>query len=87
MPVAQIDPVFEGVEGGPGSLVKFNPLSDVTSQEVWNFLRIMVGPLISCLATAFQLFIVPHALKRELPITVSDGCKGNAVKSTSELTL
>ncbi len=43
MPVAQIDPVFEGLEGGPGSLVKFNPLSDVTSQEVWNFLRVMVS--------------------------------------------
>lgn len=43
VPVAQIDPVFEGLEGGAGSLVKFNPLSDVTSQEVWNFLRVMVS--------------------------------------------
>lgn len=42
VPVAQIDPVFEGVDGGAGSLVKFNPLSNVTSQEVWNFLRVMV---------------------------------------------
>ena len=42
VPVAEVDPVFEGLDGGPGSLVKFNPLSDVTSQEVWNFLRVMV---------------------------------------------
>ena len=44
VPVAQVDPAFEGVEGGPGSLVKFNPLSNVTSQEVWTFLRVMVHP-------------------------------------------
>ena len=44
VPVAQVDPAFEGVEGGPGSLVKFNPLSNVTSQEVWTFLRVMVPP-------------------------------------------
>lgn len=44
VPVAQVDPVFEGLDGGPGSLVKFNPLSDVTSEEVWNFLRVMVSP-------------------------------------------
>lgn len=42
VPVVQVDPVFEGLEGGPGSLVKFNPLSNVSSAEVWNFLRIMV---------------------------------------------
>jgi len=44
VPVAQIDPAFEGLEGGPGSLVKFNPLSNVTTQEVWTFLRVMVPP-------------------------------------------
>lgn len=37
-----MDPVFEGLEGGPGSLIKYNPLSNVTSPEVWNFLRAMV---------------------------------------------
>ena len=31
VPVVQVDPVFEGSAGGPGSLVKFNPLSNVTS--------------------------------------------------------
>lgn len=41
VPVVQVDPVFEGAAGGPGSLVKFNPLSNVTSAEVWHFLRVM----------------------------------------------
>lgn len=35
--------MFEGVEGGPGSLIKYNPLSNMTSAEVWNFLRVMVS--------------------------------------------
>lgn len=34
VPVVEVDPVFEGVEGGPGSLVKFNPLSNMSSAEV-----------------------------------------------------
>ena len=29
IPVVQADPVFEGLEGGPGSLVKFNPVANV----------------------------------------------------------
>ena len=41
----QVDPVFEGLEGGPGSLVKFNPLTNATSQEVWDFLRVMGTPV------------------------------------------
>lgn len=43
VPVVQVDPVFEGLEGGPGSLIKYNPLSNVSSAEVWNFLRVMVS--------------------------------------------
>ena len=42
VPVVQVDPAFEGLQGGAGSLVKFNPLSNVSSAEVWNFLRVMV---------------------------------------------
>ena len=38
----QVDPVFEGADGGQNSLVKYNPLSNVSSAEVWNFLRVMV---------------------------------------------
>lgn len=45
VPVVQVDPVFEGVEGGPGSLIKYNPLSNMNSAEVWNFLRVMNVPV------------------------------------------
>ncbi|CAG9462290.1 unnamed protein product [Pedinophyceae sp. YPF-701] len=44
VPVVQVDPVFEGVDGGEGSLIKYNPLSNMTSAEVWNFLRVMNVP-------------------------------------------
>eukprot|EP01025_Chloroclados_australasicus_P051627 TRINITY_DN6021_c0_g1_i1.p1 TRINITY_DN6021_c0_g1~~TRINITY_DN6021_c0_g1_i1.p1 ORF type:complete len:454 (-),score=36.01 TRINITY_DN6021_c0_g1_i1:286-1533(-) len=44
VPAVQVDPVFEGVEGGPGSLIKYNPLTDMSSAEVWNFLRVMGVP-------------------------------------------
>lgn len=44
VPVVQVDPAFEGKDGGAGSLVKYNPLSNLTSAEVWNFLRVMVSP-------------------------------------------
>jgi len=44
VPVCQVDPVFEGADGGAGSLVKYNPLSNITSAEVWNFLRVMGVP-------------------------------------------
>lgn len=44
VPVVEVDPVFEGLEGGAGSLVKYNPLSNMTSAEVWNFLRVMGVP-------------------------------------------
>ena len=42
----QVDPVFEGQAGGASSLVKYNPLSNVSSAEVWNFLRVMVRPFL-----------------------------------------
>ena len=45
VPVVQVDPVFEGVAGGPGSLIKFNPLSNATSAQVWGFLRVMGVPV------------------------------------------
>ncbi|KAL6762300.1 adenylylphosphosulfate reductase [Haematococcus lacustris] len=44
VPVVQVDPAFEGVTGGPGSLIKYNPLSNATSAEVWNFIRVMGVP-------------------------------------------
>ncbi len=33
-----------GEAGGPGSLIKYNPLSNMTSAETWNFLRVMGVP-------------------------------------------
>ncbi len=36
--------MFEGLSGGPGSLVKYNPLTNATSAEVWNFIRVMNVP-------------------------------------------
>jgi len=44
VPVVEVDPVFEGLAGGPGSLIKYNPLSNMSSAEVWNFLRVMGVP-------------------------------------------
>ncbi|KAL3678646.1 hypothetical protein R1sor_021602 [Riccia sorocarpa] len=44
VPVVQVDPAFEGLDGGAGSLIKFNPLTAVTSADVWNFLRTMNVP-------------------------------------------
>lgn len=43
VPAVQSDPVFEGVDG-ENTLVKYNPLTDMSSSEVWNFLRIMNVP-------------------------------------------
>ena len=45
VPVIQVDPVFEGKTGGPGSLIKYNPLSNATSADVWHFLRVMGVPV------------------------------------------
>ena len=42
---SQVDPVFEGLDGGAGSLIKYNPLSNLSSAETWNFLRVMVSRL------------------------------------------
>lgn len=45
VPVVQVDPSFEGLEGGPGSLVKWNPVANVTGNDIWNFLRAMNVPV------------------------------------------
>jgi adenylyl-sulfate reductase (glutathione) len=41
----QVDPVFEGMDGGVGSLVKWNPLANVVGTAVWSFLRTMDVPV------------------------------------------
>ena len=43
VPAVQMDPVFEGADG-ENTLIKYNPLTNMTSAEVWNFLRIMNVP-------------------------------------------
>lgn len=37
-PVIQVDPSFEGRDGGIGRLLKSNAVADVENQEYWNFL-------------------------------------------------
>lgn len=45
VPVVQVDPVFEGLNGGAGSLVKWNPVANVDGRDIWNFLRAMNVPV------------------------------------------
>ncbi|EXB55120.1 5'-adenylylsulfate reductase 1 [Morus notabilis] len=45
IPVVQVDPVFEGLDGGIGSLVKWNPVANVNGVDIWNFLRTMDVPV------------------------------------------
>lgn len=45
IPVVQVDPVFEGLDGGVRSLVKWNPVANVKGGDIWNFLRAMNVPV------------------------------------------
>nr|GMD85985.1 5'-adenylylsulfate reductase 3, chloroplastic-like [Ipomoea batatas]GME01503.1 5'-adenylylsulfate reductase 3, chloroplastic-like [Ipomoea batatas] len=45
IPVVQLDPSFEGKDGGVGSLVKWNPLANMEGNDVWSFLRTMNVPV------------------------------------------
>ena len=45
IPVVQIDPSFEGLDGGIGSLIKWNPVANVEGRDIWNFLRAMDVPV------------------------------------------
>ncbi|CAJ1941362.1 unnamed protein product [Sphenostylis stenocarpa] len=45
VPVVQVDPVFEGIDGGIGSLVKWNPVANVKGNDIWNLLRTMNVPV------------------------------------------
>ncbi|KAL6330582.1 hypothetical protein AAG906_040513 [Vitis piasezkii] len=45
IPVVQVDPTFEGMDSGVGSLVKWNPVANVDSMDIWNFLRAMNVPV------------------------------------------
>ncbi|KAG0479344.1 hypothetical protein HPP92_009925 [Vanilla planifolia] len=45
IPVVQVDPSFEGLEGGSGSLIKWNPVANVEGKDIWNFIRTMDVPI------------------------------------------
>uniref|UniRef100_A0A0D3ASN9 Thioredoxin domain-containing protein n=1 Tax=Brassica oleracea var. oleracea TaxID=109376 RepID=A0A0D3ASN9_BRAOL len=45
IPVVQVDPVFQGLDGGAGSLVKWNPVANVERNHLWSFLRAMDVPV------------------------------------------
>ncbi|KAF3330092.1 5'-adenylylsulfate reductase 1 [Carex littledalei] len=45
IPVVQVDPSFEGIGGGAGSLIKWNPVANVDGKDIWNFLRTMDVPV------------------------------------------
>ncbi|KAJ7946302.1 5-adenylylsulfate reductase chloroplastic-like [Quillaja saponaria] len=53
IPVVQVDPVFEGLDGGFGSLVKWNPVANVEGRDIWNFLRAMNVPVNSLHAQGY----------------------------------
>ncbi|PIN13588.1 Phosphoadenosine phosphosulfate reductase [Handroanthus impetiginosus] len=53
IPVVQVDPVFEGLDGGAGSLVKWNPVANVKGNDIWNFLRAMNVPVNSLHAKGY----------------------------------
>lgn len=52
-PVVQVDPVFEGLDGGAGSLVKWNPVANAKGDNVWSFLRTMDVPVNSLHAKGY----------------------------------
>ncbi|ONK74937.1 uncharacterized protein A4U43_C03F11640 [Asparagus officinalis] len=45
IPVVQVDPSFEGLDGGAGSLIKWNPVANVNGKDIWSFLRTMEVPV------------------------------------------
>ncbi|MCO5587024.1 hypothetical protein L7F22_040969 [Adiantum nelumboides] len=45
VPIVQIDSSFEGLDGGPGSLIKWNPVANVKGTDIWSFLRTMNVPV------------------------------------------
>ena len=50
----QVDPVFQGLDGGAGSLVKWNPVANVERNHVWSFLRAMDVPVNTLHAVCFH---------------------------------
>lgn len=42
VPIVQVDPAFKGI--GDSELIKFNPLSNVSSAEIWALIRMLEVP-------------------------------------------
>lgn len=72
----QVDPSFEGVDGGPGSLIKWNPVANVQGEDIWSLLRIMNVPVNSLHSQVIHLHAAFRQVRRH-------GCR--AVSSQSDL--
>ena len=74
--------MFEGLEGGPGTLIKYNPLSNVSSAEVWNFLRAMVtSPFV---AACWQAYVFASDLICGTGVQYVAFACGGSIKSVQE---
>ncbi|KAL0684181.1 hypothetical protein Bca4012_051029 [Brassica carinata] len=52
--VRKVDPVFQGLDGGAGSMVKWNPVANVERNHLWSFLRAMDVPVNTLHAVCFH---------------------------------
>ncbi|KAK8958048.1 hypothetical protein KSP39_PZI000524 [Platanthera zijinensis] len=53
IPIVQVDPSFDGLDGGEGSLIKWNPIANIDGKDIWNFLRAMEVPVNSLHSQGF----------------------------------
>nr|TKS05064.1 hypothetical protein D5086_0000136710 [Populus alba] len=62
--VRKVDPVFEGLDVGAGSLIKWNPMANVEGQDVWKFLRTMDVPVNSLHSKGYISILVASLATR-----------------------
>jgi hypothetical protein len=95
VPVVEVDPVFEGEAGGPGSLVKYNPLSNVTSAEVSSWLShipstatvsccVLLGFFKGCAFELSMMWIVSLGLSPGLELQLYGGTLGALLMCITE---
>lgn len=65
--IVQMDPSFEGLDGGVGSLVKWNPVANVDGNDIWNFLRAMNVPVSSLHSQGYVSIRCELTLHRACP--------------------
>ncbi|KAK8949956.1 hypothetical protein KSP40_PGU009298 [Platanthera guangdongensis] len=63
----EVDPVFEGLDGCEGKLIKGNPDANIVGKDIWNFLSVMEVPL-SSLYCRLGANLVVQELNRCLPL-------------------